>query len=665
MRLRACLLSAWLFAVDGFVVPASRSHHAVVVKAEQPANALNSESTLIYKRWDGGGSGSSANTSKQLLLYLPGIEGLAISAAASQFPALSDSFDVYSLMISSRDRSTFEDLIGECSSFLEGALAMRSMDKAVLVGESFGGVLALALAGRRPELIQQAFTINPATSFPDTAWPRLGRLLVRTPPPVYTLASLAVFMASIPDADQIMDVAGELLDPRRTTPLSQRPLRLARRVYGLFRQISEVAANLPQGTLDWRLQEWMVRGTALTIPLLSTIPVSVTVIAGTADRLLPSAAEAQRLSGIIPDCSVVELRGHGHAALFDTRASLYSIVNSKLTPSQLRSTEADVTSGNMKPGVSEFKLPDANTVALARRAVGVLRRGVSPVFFSTRADGTIVEGLGALPDVDPNRPILFVANHQYLAMDLSLIYDQLLEEKNILPRGLGHPAIFDGRAQPGPLGTFVRDVFSAFGAVPVSGKNLFKLLRQKEAVLLFPGGAREAYHLRGEENQLFWPDKSEAIRMAVSTNAIIVPFSAIGAAESFNVILDTRESLDSPLIGPTVQQVASDMPSVRGGDDLFVAPLAIPRLPRRQYFLFAPAIYTDDINKNDRERCDTLYIDVKQAIFQGIELLLRARESDFYDDPVRRLAYEALSGGKPAPTFPLYVANKLQRDIKQ
>ncbi|KAG5189680.1 hypothetical protein JKP88DRAFT_152148, partial [Tribonema minus] len=121
------------------------------------------------------------------------------------------------------------------------------------------------------------------------------------------------------------------------------------------------------------------------------------------------------------------------------------------------------------------------------------------------------------------------------------------------------------------------------------------------------------------------------------------------------VILDTRESLDSPLIGPTVQQVASDMPSVKGGDDLFVAPLAIPRLPRRQYFLFAPAIYTDDINKNDRERCDTLYIDVKQAIFQGIELLLRARESDFYGDPVRRLAYEALSGGKPAPTFPLYV----------
>lgn len=66
--------------------------------------------------------------------------------------------------------------------------------------------------------------------------------------------------------------------------------------------------------------------------------------------------------------------------------------------------------------------------------------------------------------MDRERPILFVANHQYLAMDLSLIYDQLLEEKNILPRGLGHPAIFDGRAQPGPLGNFVRDVFSAFGA---------------------------------------------------------------------------------------------------------------------------------------------------------------------------------------------------------
>lgn len=38
---------------------------------------------------------------------------------------------------------------------------------------------------------------------------------------------------------------------------------------------------------------------------------------------------------------------------------------------------------------------------------------------------------------------------------------------------------------------------STFGAVPVGGRNFFRLLQNKEAVLLFPGGVREvgSFHL--------------------------------------------------------------------------------------------------------------------------------------------------------------------------
>ena len=57
-----------------------------------------------------------------------------------------------------------------------------------------------------------------------------------------------------------------------------------------------------------------------------------------------------------------------------------------------------------------------------------------------------------------------------------------------------------------------RDAFRAFmsefGAVPVSGRNFIRLLQNGEAVLLFPGGVREAYRRRGEEYQLFWPQKA-------------------------------------------------------------------------------------------------------------------------------------------------------------
>ena len=45
----------------------------------------------------------------------------------------------------------------------------------------------------------------------------------------------------------------------------------------------------------------------------------------------------------------------------------------------------------------------------------------------------------------------------------------------------------EGNAQTSGFKSFM----STFGAVPVTGKNFFKLLRNGEAVLLYPGGVRE------------------------------------------------------------------------------------------------------------------------------------------------------------------------------
>ena len=50
-----------------------------------------------------------------------------------------------------------------------------------LLGESFGGVIALAVAAERPDLVDRVVLVNPATSFPRSPWPRLGPLLPRIP----------------------------------------------------------------------------------------------------------------------------------------------------------------------------------------------------------------------------------------------------------------------------------------------------------------------------------------------------------------------------------------------------------------------------------------------------------------------------------------------------
>jgi len=66
-----------------------------------------------------------------------------------------------------------------------------------------------------------------------------------------------------------------------------------------------------------------------------------------------------------------------------------------------------------------------------------------------------------------------------------------------------------------------------------------QLLRRNETVLLFPGGVKEAYHKKGENYKIFWPEnKVDFVRMAGLFDAIIVPFAAIGMADSFDIVLD-------------------------------------------------------------------------------------------------------------------------------
>lgn len=73
-----------------------------------------------------------------------------------------------------------------------------------------------------------------------------------------------------------------------------------------------------------------------------------------------------------------------------------------------------------------------------------LRRAVSPVFYSTDASGRVQRGLGAVPD---QRPLLFVGNHSLLAPDMPIMVEQFLREKDMLLRGLAHPAVLQVRCQ--------------------------------------------------------------------------------------------------------------------------------------------------------------------------------------------------------------------------
>ena len=251
-------------------------------------------------------------------------------------------------------------------------------------------------------------------------------------------------------------------------------------------------------------------------------------------------------------------------------------------------------------------------------------------------------------------------------------------------RGLAHPVAFLQGRQGSSGGDRSngdvqgQGIFSQFGAVPVSPQAFFELLKRNETILLFPGGVQEAYHNKGDDYKVFWPtDKIDFLRMATIFNAIIVPFSAIGIADSFNIIADKNDILDLPFgLGDRAKAFADSLPQARydstyatllqtsyikriqwqrraGGDDVFISPIAVPKIPpSRVYFLFHKPYDTlelkEGIMARDKTVAKLIYNNIRSDVENWIEDLKSIRSQDPYSDFLKRAFYETVNRS-PAP----------------
>eukprot|EP00887_Chlorella_sp_A99_P005096 scaffold25.g5096.t1 len=551
-----------------------------------------------------------------LLLYLPGIDGTGL-AASRQFPSLHRRFDLRVFVTPSdpppppplppfprainQDRTPFDELVRLVTEFLEVEVPAAPPSRpCYLLGESFGGVLALAVAAARPGLVDRIVLVPPQLydSLPLALAPVLGS-------PVGLLAA-----GMEQDGPLFSTASGDSMDSgdaaAAPASLQQAAARLAATAVSLLQQLPVLARVLPAETLAWKIE------------------------------LL---AQGRRLQRKLPRAVLKVLPGRSHALLQEGGINLAAILEEEGFYVATRRMSAPVA--RRVPGAgfgaaAPIELPSEGELRrYADSATGLGRRLSSPVFVSTAPDGMRALGLANIP---ADRPLLLVGNHQTLALDLGLLCERFISERGVMLRGLAHPVIFSdshaaggradaradgadgaaadgqaasggsgpvanghggqaagdgggggggglapwdtipafsrgleavqsGRSVPEALlamlpgappppgagrqagggggGTDGRNAFRAFmtefGAVPVSGKNFFQLMRNGEAVLLFPGGVREAYKRRGEEYRLFWPDK----------------------ATSENV------------------------------DESFVAPLMVPKLPPgRLYFCFQAPITT-------------------------------------------------------------------------
>ncbi|MBA0831508.1 hypothetical protein Goarm_015973, partial [Gossypium armourianum] len=413
---------------------------------------------------------SSTSPDCPLLLFLPGIDGTGLGLIMHHHK-LGKMFNVWCLHIPVQDRTPFNELVKIVERTVRSE-NYRSPNRPIyLVGESIGACLAISVAARNPDMDLVLVLSNPGNP-------------------------LRVLMDNVVKRGPLPQIIGELSQDLAT----------------MSSYLPVLADIVPRQTLLWKLN-LLKSGSACGNSCLHAVKAQLLILCSGRDQLLPSQEESQRLQKALPDCEIRMFEESGHFLFLEDNVDLVTII--KGASFYRRRKHSDCASDFMPPTPSEFKkLHDSISWVLT---------ATSPVMLSTLEDGKVVRGLAGIPS---EGPVLFVGYHMLMGFEVIPLVAQIMMERNILVRGIAHPAMFvrvkDRRPPEPELSDF--DVLRVMGAVPVSAANFYKLMSSKSHALLYPGGVREALHRKGEEYKLFWPDKSEFVRMAARFGAKIIPF---------------------------------------------------------------------------------------------------------------------------------------------
>ncbi|XP_056865138.1 phytyl ester synthase 2, chloroplastic isoform X3 [Raphanus sativus] len=573
-----------------------------------------------------------------LLLFIPGIDGTGLGLIRHH-KKLGEIFDVWCLHIPVRDRTPAKDLVNLIERTVKSENHRFPNRPIYLVGDSIGACLALDVAARNRNIDLSLILANPATHVNNLMSQPLSGMLNVLPDGVPTL------LEEIFGFTQASDPLTAMLDAL-TNEFSVSG--------GILRDIFAVSANLPtlsrifpKETLLWKL-ELLKSAVASANSHVHAVRAETLILLSGRDQWLLKVEDIDRLAVTLPKCIVRKMKDNGQFLFFEDGVDLVTII--KCTCFYRRGKSHDHLSDYIMPTTFELKqqIDDHK----------LLIDATSPVMLSTLANGKVVRSLEGLPS---EGPVLYVGYHMLLGFELPPMVSQILKERNIHLRGLAHPMLFTNN-QDALVDTQMFDKYKIMGGVPVSNFNIYKLLRLKSHVLLYPGGVREALHRKGEEYKLFWPEQPEFVRVASKFGAKIVPFGVVGEDDIFDIVLDANDQKNIPILKDLMEEATKQAGNLREGDESELGnqeayfPGLLPKIPGRFYYYFGKPIETAGREQElkDREKAQELYLQVKSEVEECIAYLKMKRESDPYRNLLPRMLYQASHGfSSEIPTFDL------------
>lgn len=262
---------------------------------------------------------------------------------------------------------------------------------------------------------------------------------------------------------------------------------------------------------------------------------------------------------------------------------------------------------------------EPNRVRAFAKGIFAVADALAPVIDLARI---YADGLENLPR---DGRFLLVGNHTVSGFaEVVLIPYVVHRELGVRVRGLANLQMTETKG-------VVRDALEAAGAVPGKPETCAELMRQGEAVLVFPGGGRDMLKFKGEEYTLQWERRSGFARLAVAHEYPIVPVGLVGGDDVYRSVVERDGVWEtrSRKLGERVHGLAGvGIPIVRG-----VGPTLIPR-PQRMYLRFAPPIAT---SRPPRVNKDTWVTSVKDRTQTALEQVLADLQELRAADPFRNL----------------------------
>ena len=175
------------------------------------------------------------------------------------------------------------------------------------------------------------------------------------------------------------------------------------------------------------------------------------------------------------------------------------------------------------------RIADERSVPAHRRDPEFVRRLVRPVETALRYFSPEVRGIDNIP---ASGPVLIVGNHSCLFyMPDTWVVALALAAR----RGVDTPAyalVYDLLLATPGIGTALRRL----GGVPASGSDAERALGEGAALLVYPGGDREACRPWTERNRIVFSGRKGFIRLALRSGVPVVPVVSHGSHQAIVIV---------------------------------------------------------------------------------------------------------------------------------